>query len=103
MSSEAGRIGLIGGSGVYDLSGIDDLEEREVETPFGRPSDAYFLGTLGGVAVAFFSRHARGHRFSPTEINYRANICGFKMLGCDRSGRFRGREPPGGVVPPARA
>ncbi|MEP6802365.1 MAG: S-methyl-5'-thioadenosine phosphorylase [Acidobacteriota bacterium] len=83
MNRKAGRIGLIGGSGVYDLSGIDNLREEKLETPFGTPSDSYFTGTLGGVAVAFFSRHARGHRFSPTEINYRANICGFKMLGCD--------------------
>ena len=77
------RIGLIGGSGVYGLSGIDDLREEKVETPFGKPSDSYFTGTLAGVPVAFFPRHGRGHRFSPSEINYRANICGFKMLGCD--------------------
>jgi 5'-methylthioadenosine phosphorylase len=83
MTRSRGRIGLIGGSGVYDLSGIEDLEERRVETPFGEPSDSYFTGTLSGVPVAFFSRHARGHRYSPTEINYRANVCGFKMLGCD--------------------
>ncbi|MCA1582871.1 MAG: S-methyl-5'-thioadenosine phosphorylase [Acidobacteria bacterium] len=83
MKRKPARVGLIGGSGVYDLSGIEDLKEEKVETPFGQPSDSYFTGTLGGVAVAFFSRHARGHKFSPTEINYRANICGFKMLGCD--------------------
>ena len=77
------RIGLVGGSGVYDLSAIEDLSEERLETPFGRPSDAYFTGTLGGVPVAFLSRHGRGHRLSPTEINYRANICGFKMLDCD--------------------
>jgi 5'-methylthioadenosine phosphorylase len=77
------RVGLIGGSGVYDLNAIVDLEERVLETPFGPPSDAYFTGTLGGVPVAFLSRHGRGHRLLPTEINYRANVCGFKMLGCD--------------------
>jgi 5'-methylthioadenosine phosphorylase len=77
------RIGLVGGSGVYDLAAIEDLREESLETPFGRPSDAYFTGTLGGVPVAFLSRHGRGHRLSPTEINYRANVCGFKMLGCD--------------------
>ena len=82
MTSPA-RIGLIGGSGVYDLSGIEDLREERVETPFGAPSDSYFTGRLSGVPVAFFSRHARGHRFAPSEINYRANICGFKLLGCD--------------------
>jgi 5'-methylthioadenosine phosphorylase len=78
-----GRVGLVGGSGVYDLSSIAGLKEERVETPFGDPSDSYFTGTLEGVPVAFLSRHARGHRLSPTEINYRANVCGFKMLGCD--------------------
>ncbi|MGH9399207.1 MAG: S-methyl-5'-thioadenosine phosphorylase [Thermoanaerobaculia bacterium] len=77
------RVGLIGGSGVYDLSGIEALREERLETPFGAPSDSYFTGTLAGRPVAFFPRHGRGHRFSPSEINYRANICGFKMLGCD--------------------
>lgn len=81
--NERGRVGLVGGSGVYDLAAIEGLREEPVETPFGAPSDAYFTGTLGGVPVAFLSRHARGHRLSPSEINYRANICGFKMLGCD--------------------
>ena len=83
MSPGRGRVGLIGGSGVYDLSGIEDLREEKLETPFGAPSDAYFTGLLGGVPVVFFSRHGRGHRLTPSEINYRANICGFKMLGCD--------------------
>jgi 5'-methylthioadenosine phosphorylase len=77
------RVGLIGGSGVYDLEAIEGLEEHALQTPFGAPSDAYFTGTLGGVPVAFLSRHGRGHRLLPTEINYRANVCGFKMLGCD--------------------
>ncbi len=83
MSEERARVGLIGGSGVYDLSGIENLREEKIETPFGTPSDSYFTGTLGGIPVAFFSRHARGHRCAPSEINYRANICGFKLLGCD--------------------
>ncbi|HEV8232382.1 MAG TPA: S-methyl-5'-thioadenosine phosphorylase [Thermoanaerobaculia bacterium] len=77
------RVGLIGGSGVYDLSAIEELSEEVVETPFGSPSDPYFTGLLSGVPVAFLSRHGRGHRLSPTEINYRANIWGFKTLGCD--------------------
>ena len=77
------RVGLVGGSGVYDLAAISDLREERLETPFGSPSDAYFTGTLHGVPVAFLSRHGRSHRISPTEINYRANVCGFKMLGCD--------------------
>jgi 5'-methylthioadenosine phosphorylase len=83
MSLRRNRVGLIGGSGVYDLSGIEDLREQKLDTPFGLPTDSYFTGTLGGVPVAFFSRHGRGHRYQPSEINYRANICGFKMLGCD--------------------
>jgi 5'-methylthioadenosine phosphorylase len=74
---------LVGGSGVYDLAAIAGLEERRLETPFGTPSDSYFTGALDGVPVAFLSRHAKGHRLSPSEINYRANVCGFKMLGCD--------------------
>ncbi len=77
------RVGLVGGSGVYDLAAIANLREETLETPFGSPSDAYFTGTLAGAPVAFLSRHGRGHRLSPTEINYRANVCGFKMLGCD--------------------
>jgi 5'-methylthioadenosine phosphorylase len=81
--SGRGRVGLVGGSGVYDLSAIEGLAETPLETPFGRPSDVYFTGTLSGVPVAFLARHGRGHRISPTEINYRANVCGFKMLGCD--------------------
>lgn len=83
MSATARRVGLVGGSGVYDLEAIVGLEERKLQTPFGAPSDSYFTGTLGGVPVAFLSRHGRGHRLLPTEINYRANVCGFKMLGCD--------------------
>jgi len=79
----ATRIGLVGGSGVYDLAALTDLRQEAVSTPFGAPSDDFFTGTLRGVPVAFLSRHGRGHRLSPTEINYRANICGFKMLGCD--------------------
>ena len=77
------RVGLVGGSGVYDLGAIENLREERVDTPFGAPSDSYFTGTLGGVPVAFLARHARGHRLSPSEINYRANVSGFKMLGCD--------------------
>lgn len=83
MTADRARVGLIGGSGVYDLTGLEDTREEKLETPFGRPSDSYFMGSLGGVPVAFFSRHGRGHRYGPTDINYRANICGFKILGCD--------------------
>ena len=68
---------------MYDLEALGDLREERLDTPFGPPSDSYFTGALDGVPVAFLSRHGRGHRLSPTEINYRANVWGFKALGCD--------------------
>ena len=74
-------IGIIGGSGLYQMEGLQVLEERRVETPFGDPSDAYVIGEVDGVRVAFLSRHGRGHRLSPSELNYRANLFGFKLLG----------------------
>jgi len=74
-------IGIIGGSGLYDMPGFKNREEIELETPFGKPSDAYMTGMLEGKRVAFLSRHGRGHRVMPSEINYRANIHGFKQLG----------------------
>jgi 5'-methylthioadenosine phosphorylase len=75
------QIGIIGGSGLYDMEGLTVLEERVVETPFGEPSDKYILGEVDGVRVAFLARHGRGHRFTPSEVNYRANIFGLKLLG----------------------
>ncbi|HET9481705.1 MAG TPA: MTAP family purine nucleoside phosphorylase, partial [Candidatus Polarisedimenticolia bacterium] len=78
------EIGIIGGSGLYNVDAIEDLNEVRLETPFGEPSDAYVLGRLGGRQVAFLSRHGRGHRLMPTEINYRANIFGMKLLGVER-------------------
>lgn len=77
------RIGILGGSGLYGLSELEEAREERVATPFGDPSDAYLTGRLAGVAVAFLARHGRGHLFAPHEINYRANIFGFKLLGCD--------------------
>src|SRR5258706_13938110 len=74
-------IGIIGGSGLYQMEGLTVLEERSIETPFGDPSDAYVIGEIDGVRVAFLSRHGRGHRLTPSELNYRANIFGFKLLG----------------------
>jgi len=74
-------IGIIGGSGLYQMDGLTVLDERKIETPFGDPSDAYVIGEIDGVRVAFLSRHGRGHRLSPSELNYRANIFGFKLLG----------------------
>ncbi|HTO87720.1 MAG TPA: S-methyl-5'-thioadenosine phosphorylase [Thermoanaerobaculia bacterium] len=81
--TERRRIGLLGGSGVYDLSGLEDPREQVLDTPFGKPSGPYVTGRVDGVPVAFLSRHGQGHRLTPSEINYRANVCGFKMLGCD--------------------
>jgi 5'-methylthioadenosine phosphorylase len=75
------EIGILGGSGLYNLPGIERVREVRVATPFGRPSDAYMLGALEGRAVAFLARHGRGHRISPSELNFRANIYGFKKLG----------------------
>lgn len=78
------EIGIIGGSGLYDIPGVIDRQELQIDTPFGSPSDAYLLGTLEGKRVAFLARHGRGHRLMPTELNYRANIFGFKKLGVKR-------------------
>ncbi|HJQ38460.1 MAG TPA: S-methyl-5'-thioadenosine phosphorylase [Thermoanaerobaculia bacterium] len=74
-------IGIMGGSGLYAMEGLTVLEERPLKTPFGDPSDPYVIGEIDGTRVAFLSRHGRGHRFTPTEVNYRANIYGFKLLG----------------------
>jgi 5'-methylthioadenosine phosphorylase len=74
-------IGIIGGSGLYDMAELTDREERRIETPFGEPSAPYVIGTLRGKRVAFLARHGIGHRFMPTELNFRANIFGFKTLG----------------------
>jgi 5'-methylthioadenosine phosphorylase len=78
------EIGIIGGSGLYEIEGISNVREVKLRTPMGAPSDAYIVGTLEGRKVAFLSRHGRGHRLLPQEINYRANIYGFKMLGVDK-------------------
>jgi len=78
------RIGVIGGSGLYQMAGLRVEEERVVETPFGEASDAYIVGELEGRRVAFLPRHGRGHRLLPSELNYRANIFGFKVLGVEQ-------------------
>jgi len=83
-SPAAPRIGIIGGSGLYAMSGLNDTRELRIRTPFGDPSDALVVGSLEGRRVAFLARHGRGHRLLPTEINYRANICAMKMLGVER-------------------
>ena len=77
------RIGIIGGSGLYEMAGLTDISEIQVETPFGIPSDAYRVGTLEGKRVVFLARHNRSHSISPSELNFRANIYGFKKLGVE--------------------
>ncbi len=76
-------IGVIGGSGLYEMEGLSSIEEVSVETPFGEPSDKFITGVLDGVNMVFLPRHGRGHRILPSEINYRANIYGMKKLGVD--------------------
>ncbi|HEV8139301.1 MAG TPA: S-methyl-5'-thioadenosine phosphorylase [Pyrinomonadaceae bacterium] len=80
----AAKIGIIGGSGLYQMPELTDIEEMSVQTPFGNPSDKFVLGTLEGERVAFLPRHAAGHRFTPTEVPFRANIYAMKLLGVER-------------------
>ena len=77
------RIGIIGGSGLYQMEGLTDVQELEVSTPFGKPSDTYRIGTLEGQRVVFLARHNRNHTIMPSELNFRANIYGFKQLGVE--------------------
>lgn len=76
--------GIIGGSGLYAMPGFEVTEEVVIETPYGKPSDPYVVGTIAGKPVAFLARHGKGHRITPTELNFRANIWGFKKLGAER-------------------
>ena len=78
------QIGIVGGSGLYDMTELTEREEQRLSTPFGEPSGPYLLGTLRGKRVAFLARHGAGHRILPSEINFRANIYGFKVLGVER-------------------
>jgi 5'-methylthioadenosine phosphorylase len=78
------KIGIIGGSGLYAMPGFEAHEQAVIETPWGSPSDPYVVGTLAGKSVAFLARHGRGHRISPSELNFRANIWGMKSLGVER-------------------
>lgn len=78
------EIGIIGGSGLYQMPELKDIEEVSVDTPFGKPSDAFITGTLEGVRVAFLPRHGRGHKLLPTELPFRANIYAMKTLGVER-------------------
>ncbi len=108
MSSTTPRatLGVIGGSGLYDLADLQDVERVRLETPFGAPSDEYVLGSLHGTRVAFLPRHARGHRLLPSELNFRANVHGMKQLGVEfllavgAVGSLREEIVPGHVVVP---
>lgn len=99
-------LGIIGGSGLYNMEGLAEVEEHDLDTPFGKPSDPVVVGTLNGHRIAFLARHGRGHRFSPTEVNYRANILALKQLGVERivavsaCGSLREDYAPGHIVIP---
>ncbi len=99
-------IGVIGGSGLYEIEGLTDIEEVQIDTPFGQPSDSYILGTLNGVKMVFLPRHGRGHRLLPSEVPYRANIYGMKKLGVQRIisvsavGSMKEQIVPGHIVIP---
>jgi 5'-methylthioadenosine phosphorylase len=100
------KIGVIGGTGLYDIEGITDIEEVEVDTPFGKPSDSIIVGRLEGVGVAFLPRHGRGHRISPSELPTRANIYALKSLGVEHiiavcsAGSFKKEIEPGHLLIP---
>ncbi|MGE0132233.1 MAG: S-methyl-5'-thioadenosine phosphorylase [Blastocatellales bacterium] len=81
---EKAQIGIIGGSGLYQMEGLTDVREISVETPFGKPSDNFIIGTLEGMRVVFLARHGRGHRITPTDLPFRANIYAMKLLGVER-------------------
>ena len=98
--------GIIGGSGLYGFEGIENIEEIDLETPFGKPSSTIISGTIHGKKLAFLARHGIGHVYSPTEVNYRANIWAFKMLGIDKIvsvsavGSLREEFAPGNIIIP---
>src|SRR5512137_585907 len=100
------QIGIIGGSGLYDMAELTDREEVRVSTPFGDPSGPFVLATLRGRRVAFLARHGAGHRLMPGELNFRANIYGFKALGVERIisasavGSLKQELPPQDIVIP---
>jgi 5'-methylthioadenosine phosphorylase len=99
-------IGVIGGSGFYQMPGLEKVEQIELDTPFGKPSDPYYRGRIGEVDVVFLARHGRGHRILPSEINYRANIFGMKQLGAEylvsvsTAGSMKDEIHPGELVVP---
>lgn len=104
QGSKTPAVGVIGGSGLYEIDGLENVDEVTLSTPFGDPSDSFVTGTLEGVPMVFLPRHGKGHRISPSEINYRANIWGMKRLGVTRIlgvgavGSLREEIPPGDFV-----
>jgi 5'-methylthioadenosine phosphorylase len=106
MSPAQARIGVIGGTGLYDIEGLTDVKEVRPETPFGEPSDAILVGKLGEIGIAFLPRHGKGHRISPTEVPYRANIYALKALGVEfiissnSCGSFKEELKPGHLLIP---
>ena len=100
------KIGVIGGTGLYDIEGLTDIKEVDIDTPFGKPSDSIIIGRLEGVGIAFLPRHGKGHRISPTEIPVRANIYALKSLGVEHiiaicsAGSFKQGIKPGNLVIP---
>ncbi len=98
------KFGIIGGSGLYEIEGLTNVENKKIETPFGKPSDEYVTGNLEGKEVVFLPRHGKGHRYLPSEINYRANIWGMKSLGVTHLvaisavGSLREEIAPGHIV-----
>jgi 5'-methylthioadenosine phosphorylase len=104
--TEKVAIGVIGGSGLYEMEGLTNIRTVRIATPFGKPSDEYIIGTLHGKRVAFLPRHGKGHRIMPTDINYRANIFGMKKLGVQRIisvsavGSMKEAIKPGDIVVP---
>lgn len=99
-------IGVIGGSGLYEMEGLENVERVSIDTPFGNPSDDFVTGVLNGVSMVFLPRHGRGHRFLPSEVNYRANIYGMKKLGVEQIisvsavGSLKEEIVPGHIVIP---
>ena len=106
MPQPKAKIGVIGGTGLYDIEGMTDIEEVEIDTPFGKPSDTITIGRLEGVGIAFLPRHGKGHRISPTELPVRANIYALKSLGVEHiiaicsAGSFKKELKPGDLIIP---
>jgi len=106
MSSQDRVVGVIGGSGLYEIPGLEVVERRTLETPFGKPSDEFVVAKMGATKVIFLPRHGRGHTLMPTEVNYRANVWGMKTLGADTLlsisavGSMREDVEPGHVLVP---